>query len=317
MALRFAPAALRRQGRRRSGAASYENYLRLLQTQVVKEGTLLLEAGKKAEETGGDLVVPETMFVSYNQLAAMEDCPKDPVLRFRDLDNIRVLCQASGSSHHVKDQDCCTLVMDLLEEVKRGRRLTKDIVAIFDKMEAHPDFYRVRDKAYNVMIYNTLAREYPALETPARLYGNLLEKEGKASAWTYVCLARVQMFLPPIERAPYREAFLAEIDSAESGGHITPYEARNARMLVRHLKWITDGARLTMYITGLVLTISLFFYAVAFRAQEREKRDLVEHEMFTIMDEKYYGESTRSEGGRTTSVPSGRAGIKRVQDVEE
>eukprot|EP01059_Diplonema_ambulator_P011592 TRINITY_DN21593_c0_g1_i1.p1 TRINITY_DN21593_c0_g1~~TRINITY_DN21593_c0_g1_i1.p1 ORF type:complete len:307 (+),score=86.71 TRINITY_DN21593_c0_g1_i1:37-957(+) len=301
-----------RCGRRWHSAASYENYLRLLQNQIVDEGVKLIE-GKR----DGDVAVQEkTRFVTYDQLVNSSEVPKDPVMRFRDIDNLRVLAQKTGSTMHLTDTECSTMCLDLLEEVKRGRRLTKDIVEIFDKMQAHPDFYQVSHKAYNLMIFNTLAREYPALETPAELYGNMLEREGKASPWTYVCLSRVQMFLPPVERPTYQRAFLDKIDLHESTGALTPWEAKKARFFIRRLKWITDGCRLTLYAIGLAISIYSFYYAVAYRKAGRVYRELLEIEAFKVFDERYYGISTPSEGGRQSPVLPGRAGI-RIQDVEE
>ena len=346
--------AMRQAGRRwfGAGARSYDNYLRGLQNQTIKDGqqrteaTLLLESQKREVETGlaaadakQELAVEEIKFVSYNQLAALPDRPKDPMMMFRDIDNIRLLAEATGSEVKLNDTDCSTLCMDLLEEVKRGRRLTKDIVAVFEKMELHPNFYQVRGKAYNIMVYNTLAREYPLLETPARLYGNLLEKEGKAPFWMYVGLARVQMFLPPVERRPYQEAFLDEIKVMEGRGALAPYQAQTARRFIRNLQWITDLARWTIYVIGFGLTISFLRWAYHHREDGRVYREHLELENYKYLDEQvcvaddlqgfmfhvcvlllppwlrvtqYYGNTTPSKGGRSSPVIPGRAGLHTV-----
>eukprot|EP01064_Diplonema_japonicum_P016386 TRINITY_DN24409_c0_g1_i1.p1 TRINITY_DN24409_c0_g1~~TRINITY_DN24409_c0_g1_i1.p1 ORF type:complete len:327 (+),score=68.16 TRINITY_DN24409_c0_g1_i1:61-981(+) len=298
-----------RMSRRWHSAASYENYLRLLQNQVVDEGTKLIDG-----KTDSTAVVEKVPFVTFNQLMNAPEVPKDPVMRFRDLDNVRVLVQKTGSTMHVNDMDCAVLCMDLLTEIKRGRRVTKEIVEIFHKMEAHPDFYKTEHKAYNLMVYNTLAHEYPSLETPAKIFGNMLEKKGSATPWTYICLSRVQMFLPPVERASYRNAFLEQIDFHENA--MTPWEAKKARFFIRRLKWITDSLRWTLYALGLSISIFAFFWAVAYRREGRAYRALLEYETFAVFDEQYYGEATPSEGGRPTSVLPGRAGVT-SSDVEE
>eukprot|EP01061_Rhynchopus_euleeides_P010784 TRINITY_DN20362_c0_g1_i3.p1 TRINITY_DN20362_c0_g1~~TRINITY_DN20362_c0_g1_i3.p1 ORF type:complete len:331 (+),score=118.23 TRINITY_DN20362_c0_g1_i3:39-995(+) len=287
--------------RRWAGARSYQNYLRLLQNQTLREGDLLLEGKTESGELAVRPDQPQVKFVSYNQLVAAPEAPKDPVMMFRDIDNLRQLAEASGSTLHLGDTDCSTLCMDLFEEVRRGRRLTKDIVRIFEKMENHPDFYRVRKKAYNIMIYNSLAREYPALETPAKLYGNLLEKDGKAGLWTYTCLSRVQMFLPPVERPDYQKAFLNEIALLEDRGAIAPLEAQRARTFIKNLHWITDGARYIVYAIGLCASVLLLQYAYEYRRVGRQEREVLENEIFKALEEQYHGVSISLSAGKESN----------------
>ncbi|KAJ9450713.1 hypothetical protein DIPPA_20066 [Diplonema papillatum] len=303
---RIAP-RLRAVGVRWGSTASYENYLRLLQTQVVNEGVGMIEGEV------GDARAKETKFVSINQLLAAPQAPKDPVTRFRDVDNIRLLAEKAGAQITVSDTDCSTMLLDLLDEVKRGRRLTKDILAIFERMETSPEFYRVEKKAYNLMIYNTVARDYPSVSPSAQLFGNMLEKQGQASPMTYILLARVQMFLPPVDRHSFRNAFLAEVDSHEDS--MTPFQSKTTRFVLKRLKWITDGTRLLLYLTGVILMVLGLQAAIAYREAGREYRDVLEREMMGIMDERYFGDGTQSPGGRATDVIAGRAGL-RVRDVE-
>ena len=268
------------------GARSYDNYLRLLQNQVTTEGNLLLEASKQSEETGMAVVTEpkKPKFVSYNQLVAAPDAPKDPVMLFRDLDNLRQLSQMTGSSLTISDTDCSTLCMDLFQEVRRGRRLTKEITRIFDKIEAHPDFYQARTKAYNIMIFNSLATEYPQLQAPAAMYGNLLEKDG-ATWWTYLSLARVQLFLPPVERPEYQKAFTDEIAVLQQSGAISELQAQRARTFIKNLHWFTELPRLTLYAFGLLCSYFLFAYAYEKRRLGRHTRAEMEDEMFKALDE--------------------------------
>ena len=284
---------------------SYQDYLRVLQNQVVQDVKLL--------EGGNPTNVKKKRKVTYNKLAHSPEAPRDPVIRLRDMDRIRELTETVGGDMKMSDLDCTSLTLDLVQEIKRGRRLSKEIVEIFEKIEQYPDFYQASTKTYNTMIHSTAAMEYPILDTPAALFGRLLAKEGKASPYTLISLSRVEMFIPPIERETYRNTFLAEV---ERNSHLmTPQNVAITRFFIKRLSWITTFFRMCTYAFGVSCTLYLLVFALNRRNEGRKYRDLQEKEMFAILDEKYYGNSTASEAGRSSAVKRGRAGV--VMNDEE
>eukprot|EP01060_Flectonema_neradi_P014229 TRINITY_DN20937_c0_g2_i1.p1 TRINITY_DN20937_c0_g2~~TRINITY_DN20937_c0_g2_i1.p1 ORF type:complete len:300 (+),score=45.00 TRINITY_DN20937_c0_g2_i1:43-942(+) len=278
---------------------SYQDYLRLLQNQVVQD-VKLLEGGNTGTKT-------KRRKVTFNKLAHAPDAPKDPVQRLRDMDHIRELTETVGGDMKMSDLDCTSMSLDLIQEVKRGRRLPKDIVEMFEKMEQHPDFYKIGKKAYNIMIHNTTSLQYPVLDTPVAMFGRMLQREGRPTPYTIISLARIEMHLPPIDRPSYRAAFLAELD--RNSDLMTPINVKVTRAFLEHLSWVTTGFRMMFYALGLMCSAYLVKLATQYRAEGRKAREILEKEIYTVLDEQYFGSATKSEGGRSSNVIPAKAGV--------